>query len=123
MTWKPASVKTDCNLPPSVPATMLLFESFSDHRFVGSTIYKHPRVSKTLCASVTYSLQFDPHMAKHRIRISDTEQIGQIIGMVKEQLVASNEYTVEKHKLMATEELAARDYSEKVISEWIDFIE
>ena len=57
------------------------------------------------------------------IRISDTEQIGQIIGMVKEQLIASNEYTVERHKLMATEELAARDYSEKVISEWIDFIE
>ena len=57
------------------------------------------------------------------IRISDTEQIGQIIGMVKEQLVASNEYTVEKHKLIATEELVARDYSEKVISEWIDFIE
>ena len=57
------------------------------------------------------------------IRISDTEQIGQIIGMVKEQLVASNEYTVEKHKRLATEELAARDYSEKVISEWIDFIE
>ena len=38
--------------------------------------------------------------------------------MVKERL-----NTVEKHKRMATEELEAREYSQKVIAEWIAFIE
>jgi hypothetical protein len=57
------------------------------------------------------------------IRISDTEQIGQVIGMIKEQLDAANEYTVEKHKEIAQKELEARDYSEEVITEWIAFIE
>ncbi len=57
------------------------------------------------------------------IRISDTEQIGQIIGLVKERLDAAGEYTVEKHKEMAMEELEAREYSQKVIAEWIAFIE
>ncbi len=57
------------------------------------------------------------------IRISDTEQIGQIIGQVKERLEAAEEYTVEKHKEMATEELKAREYSREVITEWIAFIE
>jgi len=57
------------------------------------------------------------------IRISDTEQIGQIIGMIKEQLDAAKAYTVEKHKELASAELRARDYSEEVITEWIAFIE
>ena len=57
------------------------------------------------------------------IRISDTEQIGQIIGLIKERLDAVEEYTVEKHKQMATEELKAREYSQEVITEWIAFIE
>ncbi len=58
-----------------------------------------------------------------RIRISDTEQIGQIIGQVKERLNAAKEYTVEKHKKMAKEELEVREYSQEVIAEWIAFIE
>ncbi len=57
------------------------------------------------------------------IRISDTEQIGHIIGQVKERLDAAEEYSVEKHKEMATEELEAREYSQEVIAEWIAFIE
>jgi len=57
------------------------------------------------------------------IRISDTEQIGQIIGMIKEQLESSNEYTVEQHRKIATEELQAREYSQEVITEWITYIE
>jgi Leucine-rich repeat (LRR) protein len=57
------------------------------------------------------------------IRISDTEQIGQVIGQIKEQLEAANEYTVEKHREMATKELRAREYSQEVIMEWIGFIE
>ena len=57
------------------------------------------------------------------IKISDTEQIGQVIGQIKEQLETANEYTVEKHREMATEELQAREYSQEVIMEWIGFIE
>jgi len=57
------------------------------------------------------------------IRISDTEQIGQVIGMIKEQLDSENKYTVEKHREMASDELRARDYSEEIIAEWIAFIE
>ncbi len=57
------------------------------------------------------------------IRISDTEQIGQVIGQIKEQLEAANEYTVEKHREMATNELLVREYSQEVIAEWIGFIE
>jgi hypothetical protein len=57
------------------------------------------------------------------IKISDTEQIGQVIGQIKEQLETTNEYTVEKHREMATDELRAREYSQEVIAEWIGFIE
>jgi len=57
------------------------------------------------------------------IRISDTEQIGQVIGMIKEQLNIENIYTVEKHRELATAELRAREYSEEIIAEWIAFIE
>jgi len=57
------------------------------------------------------------------IRISDTEQIGQVIGMIKEQLDAAKAYTVEKHRELTQNELRARDYSDEIISEWIEFIE
>jgi len=57
------------------------------------------------------------------IRISDTEQIGQVIGMIKEQLETTNKYTVEKHRELASDELRAREYSEEIIAEWIGFIE
>ena len=57
------------------------------------------------------------------IRISDTEQIGQVIGQIKERLETANEYTVEKHRELATKELLTREYSQKVIAEWIGFIE
>jgi len=53
----------------------------------------------------------------------DTEQIGQIIGMIKEKLETTNEYSVEKHRGLTQKELEARDYSKKVIAEWIAFIE
>ena len=57
------------------------------------------------------------------IRISDTEQIGQVIGMIQKQLDIENIYTVERHRELAQKELKARDYSEEVITEWIAFIE
>jgi hypothetical protein len=57
------------------------------------------------------------------IKISDTEQIGQIIITTKKQLVNANEYTVENHREKAREELLTREYSEEIINVWIDGIE
>jgi hypothetical protein len=43
--------------------------------------------------------------------------------MIKEKLETTNEYSVEKHRGLTQKELEARDYSKKVIAEWIAFIE
>jgi len=55
------------------------------------------------------------------IKISDSEQISQIIILIKEQL--GDKYTVAKHKTLARKELLERKYDEKTIQEWIKFIE
>ena len=55
------------------------------------------------------------------INISDTEQIGQIISLIAEQL--NNDYNVDKHREIAQQELLTRGYSQDVINEWISFIE
>ena len=55
------------------------------------------------------------------INISDTSQIGNIIILVKQKLC--DDYTVEKHKEIATKELLERGYDEQTISTWIDNIE
>ena len=55
------------------------------------------------------------------INISDTEQIGQIISLIEEQL--DNDYNVDKHKEIVQQELLTRGYSQHVIDKWIYFIE
>ena len=57
------------------------------------------------------------------INISENEQIGQIISLVKEQLILKEKYTVENHKSIVKEELLIRKYSLETINEWINFIE
>ena len=57
------------------------------------------------------------------IKISDNEQIGQIIALVKEQLEAENKYTINLHKEIAMKELLERGYIEDKIKEWIEYIE
>jgi len=57
------------------------------------------------------------------INISDTEQIGQVISQIAINLESKNEYTVEKHKECAMEELLERGYTKEVIEEWIQHIE
>lgn len=55
------------------------------------------------------------------IKIEDSEQIGNIIVMIKEQL--GDSYTVEKHKELVEKELLERGYDKTVIDEWLSFIE
>ena len=55
------------------------------------------------------------------INISDKEQIGNIIVLIKNNL--GNEYTVEKHKELVINELKERGFNEDVINEYINYIE
>lgn len=54
------------------------------------------------------------------IGLDDSEQIGTIIIIVKQQLGA--DYTLEKHRHVVTERLQELGYSDGVIAEWIAFI-
>ena len=58
-----------------------------------------------------------------QVQISESEQIGQIISIVKDMLIDKDEYTVEKHKELSRTELVNRGYSNDTIETWIAFIE
>ena len=55
------------------------------------------------------------------INISDKEQIGNIIVLIKNNL--GNEYTIEKHKELVIKELKERGFNEDIINEYVSFIE
>jgi hypothetical protein len=57
------------------------------------------------------------------IQISESEQIGQIISIIKDSLMATNNYTVDKHKELSIQELQSRSYSLEIINTWIEYIE
>ena len=57
------------------------------------------------------------------IQISDGEQIGNIIGIIKKKLESTQSYTVESHKELVGKELKERGYSKDIIIQWIGFIE
>ena len=61
---------------------------------------------------------FDPEIV---ITISDSEQISQIILLIREQL--GSEYTIETHKELVLKELLERGFSSDKIDIWIDSIE
>jgi len=56
-----------------------------------------------------------------KINIQDSEQIANIIFLIKEKL--GNDYNVEKHKELASKELTERGYDEETIKTWVEFIE
>jgi Leucine-rich repeat (LRR) protein len=58
-----------------------------------------------------------------QIQISDAEQIGYVVQLVRHDLETSNEYSVDRHKELVRLELLDRHYSESVITEWVDYIE
>jgi SOS response regulatory protein OraA/RecX len=55
------------------------------------------------------------------ITISDSEQISQIVMLIKNQL--GSEYTIETHKELVLKELLERGFSSDKIDIWIDSIE
>ena len=55
------------------------------------------------------------------INISDSEQISQIVILIKEQL--GTKYTIEKHKELVKKELLERGFGSDKIDIWIDSIE
>ena len=57
------------------------------------------------------------------IKIADSQQIGIIIILIKNDLLLKQEYTIEKHKKLVKEELQKRSYDETIIEEWIEQIE
>ena len=56
------------------------------------------------------------------IKISDNQQIGNIIVLLKNELELKNEYTIEKHKQMVISELKERGYDDSMIEEWVNYI-
>jgi len=57
------------------------------------------------------------------IQIQDSEQIGNIIVIIKEKLEDSDKYTIETHKELVTKELVERGYTKDSIAIWIEYIE
>jgi hypothetical protein len=62
---------------------------------------------------------FDPNIIIH---ISNSEQIGNIIGLIQRQLEDSGTYSVQNHQDLVRKELLERGYDNKVICEWVNAI-
>jgi hypothetical protein len=62
---------------------------------------------------------FDPNII---IQISNSEQIGNIIGLIQKQLESNGKYSIQSHKDTVRHELLERGYDSKVINEWVDAI-
>ena len=56
------------------------------------------------------------------INISDNQQIGILIVIIKQQLESENNYSIEKHKELVKKELIERNINKEIIEEWIDYI-
>jgi Leucine-rich repeat (LRR) protein len=61
----------------------------------------------------------DPNI---QIQISDSEQIGNIIGLIQRQLETNGTYSVQSHQDRVRRELLERGYDDKVITDWITAI-
>ena len=57
------------------------------------------------------------------IKISDNEQIGNVISIIKTKLEEANEYTVERHKAEAGKRLQELGVKDEEIAIWLAFIE
>ena len=57
------------------------------------------------------------------IGITNEEQIGNIIILIKTKLEENGSYTIENHQKMAKEELIERGYDKELVSEWVKYIE
>ena len=58
-----------------------------------------------------------------KINIQDSEQISNIIFLVKDKLESTNSYTIEKHKIEVEKELLERNYDIKTIKTWLEYVD
>jgi hypothetical protein len=103
--------------------------SFIDQYDAKVEIYKvlEQEMNDTICKCFTGRMSrlinclngFDNNIV---INISDTEQIGNIIILIKDKLVSVNNYTIELHKEIVIKELYDRGYEKNIINEWISYI-
>ncbi len=57
------------------------------------------------------------------IKISDKEQIGNIIVAIRNKLIENNTYSVDLHKEIVKKELIELQYSDDIITEYLEYIE
>jgi Leucine-rich repeat (LRR) protein len=62
---------------------------------------------------------FDPNIIIH---ISNSEQIGNIIGLIQKQLESTGTYSILSHQDLVREELVERGYDDTVINDWVNAI-
>jgi hypothetical protein len=103
--------------------------SFIDQHKAKVEIYKvlEQEMNDTICKCFTGRISrlinclngFDDHIVIH---ISNNEQIGNIIILIKDKLILENKYTVELHKEIVMKELYDRGYEKDIIDEWIKYI-
>jgi hypothetical protein len=58
-----------------------------------------------------------------KINISDNEQIGNIIILIKNKLIAENNYDLETHKRLVKINLLEKEYELNIIEEWLEYCE
>jgi hypothetical protein len=103
--------------------------SFIDQHNAKIEIYKvlEQEMNDTICKCFTGRMSrlinclngFDNNIV---INISNTEQIGNIIILIKDKLIKENNYTIELHKEIVIKELNDRGYEKDIIDEWIEYI-
>jgi hypothetical protein len=103
--------------------------SFIDQHEAKKEIYKvlEQEMKDTICKCFTGRMSrlinclngFEDHIVIH---ISNNEQIGNIIILIKDKLIKENNYTIELHKEIVTKELYERGYEKDIIDEWISYI-
>lgn len=57
------------------------------------------------------------------IKISDNEQIGNIVSLIRDQLENRGEYTIQTHRDMVERSLRESGYDDKIIQEWVGYID
>ena len=57
------------------------------------------------------------------IQINDSDQISNVIIIVKKQLLLSNKYSIDEHKRLVKSDLEDRGYDSDTIAVWLEFIE
>jgi hypothetical protein len=62
---------------------------------------------------------FDPNIIIH---ISNSEQIGNIIGLIHQRIEEAGTYSIQSHQDLVRKELLERGYDDKIINDWIDVI-